>query len=152
MSRPPLSYSVWQWKISFKITVFVTCTSSQNQIKMTCDQSIASKVKQEFTQIYLILVQALNVIKSEKREIWAECHKNVQWELEPKYYFNRHEDPLIGLPDWLCPNPQVRVCISRRIMMVYDTLYFLESALIKFQKPAITRQSSTNLWQKVFWI
>ena len=102
---------------------------------MTSDQSIASKVKQEFTQIYLILVQALNVIKSEKREICTECHKNVQWELEPKYYFDRHEDPLIGLPDWLCPNPQVRAYISRRIMMVYDTLYFLESALIKFQKP-----------------
>ena len=95
-----------------------------------------SKVKEEisdFAQIYIILVQTLTVIKGGERKICATCHDQVQWVLEPKYYYNKQEPALNRLPITMCPNLQVRTYIEKRIQMVYDTLYFLESAFLKLK-------------------
>ena len=96
-------------------------------------QTPIKEEKTDFTQIYIILVQALIVIQDEVRKICPECFSKVKWELQPKYYFNRLADPLTGLPEWTCQNPQVRFYVGKRIIMVYDTLYFLESAFLKLK-------------------
>ena len=79
-----------------------------------------SKVKEEisdFTQIYLILIQALTVIKGGERKICLLCHHKVKWDLEPKYYYNKQEPALSRMPETICPDLQVRSYIQKYIQM-----------------------------------
>ena len=100
------------------------------------------RVPPAWDQIYTIMTAALKNLSEDECLQCRACHDRVEWQLEPKYGFNRVYVHLMGMPAWGFVEHESKKWLARRIQVVQDTLYILDSTYLKLSQMKVSFELS----------
>ena len=84
------------------------------------------------------MTAALKNLSETKCHLCQSCHDQVKWQLEPRYGYNRVYVHLQGMPESGFVEPELKRWLARRIQVVHNTFYFLDSTYLKLSQMKVS--------------